>query len=140
MKFLKSFISFFTVITTAILIIVAIDTALAGYESINRYIALQVLGAGAITALVTALIFCVNIKTKKQFFILTTLHYVLLCSVMITLGVWFGWIKFSVLGALMMAIYVAAVYIIVSVLMYILAKKEADELNRALNERNRNGE
>jgi hypothetical protein len=55
---------------------------------------------------------------------------------MIVLGLLFGWIDVSFGNILCMIFYVALVYVIVFAINYILAKKEADELNEALNKRN----
>lgn len=136
MKFLKSFLGFFSVITTAVLIVVTV-TVISGYESLSPYITLQVLISGAVTAIVTAAVYSVDFKSRKHFIIMTLIHYILLCIVMGTLGVLFGWIDKNPAGIIMMCIYVAVVYAIVFGMTYILAKREADELNRALDERNK---
>ena len=136
MKFLKSFLGFFSVITTAVLIVVTV-TVISGYESLSPYITLQVLISGAVTAIVTAAVYSVDFRSRKHFIIMTLIHYILLCIVMGTLGVLFGWIDKNPAGIIMMCIYVAVVYAIVFGMTYILAKREADELNRALDERNK---
>lgn len=136
MKFVKSFLGFFSVITTAILIVVTI-TVISGYESLSPYITLQVLVSGAVTALVTAAVYSVDFRSRKHFIIMTVIHYALLCIVMGTLGVLFGWVNRSPAGIVLMCVYVAVVYVIVFGMTYILAKREADELNRALDERNK---
>ena len=136
MKFLKRFLGFFSVITTAVLIVVTV-TVISGYESLSPYITLQVLISGAVTAIVTAAVYSVDFRSRKHFIIMTLIHYILLCIVMGTLGVLFGWIDKNPAGIIMMCIYVAVVYAIVFGMTYILAKREADELNRALDERNK---
>jgi uncharacterized membrane protein len=137
MKYVKSYISFFTAIATAILIIVTIDGAINSYESVSKYLPLEILGASALTALITTIILCREIKTRKQFLISFLLHFFLLCVVMIVLGLMFGWINDSFGSIICMILYVALVYVIVFAINYILAKKEADELNEALNKRNK---
>jgi uncharacterized membrane protein len=136
MKYVKSYISFFTAIATAILIIVTIDGAINSYESVSKYLPLEILGASALTALITTIILCREIKTRKQFLISFLLHFFLLCVIMIVLGLMFGWINDSFGSIICMILYVALVYVIVFAINYILAKKEADELNEALNKRN----
>jgi lysylphosphatidylglycerol synthetase-like protein (DUF2156 family) len=135
MKYIKSYISFFTAIATAILVIVTIDAVINSYESVSKYLPLEILAASAITALVTTLILCREIKTRKQFLIWFLVHFLLLCAAMIGLGLLFGWIGASLGSILCMIFYVALVYIIVFAINYILAKKEADELNEALDKR-----
>ncbi len=137
MKFFKGFLSFFTTITTAIAAVVGISNLVGGIESCPSYIVLQILGAGAVTALITAAVYSVEFKSVKHFIIMTAVHYVLLCGAMSVIGMMFGWISTDIVGVMMMCIYVAVVYVIVYSITYILAKKEADELNRVLNERNR---
>jgi lysylphosphatidylglycerol synthetase-like protein (DUF2156 family) len=136
MKYIKSYISFFTAIATAILVIVTIDAAIHSYESVPKYMPLEILASSALTALITTIILCREIKTRRQFLISFLVHFLLLCAVMIGLGLLFGWIDASVGNIFGMIFYVALVYVIVFAINYILAKKEADELNEALNKRN----
>jgi hypothetical protein len=138
MKYIKSYISFFTAIATAILVIVTIDAAINSYESFTQYLPLEILVASALTALITTIILCREIKTRKQFLILFLVHFLLLCAAMIGLGLLFGWMDASFGNILCMIFYVALVYVIVFAIKYILAKKEADELNESLNKWNRN--
>jgi len=137
MKFFKSFLNFFTAITTAITAVVGFVVLISGYAELPPFITLQILGAGAVTALLTAGIYSVEFKSKSHFIIMTAIHYVFLCAIMAVLGVIFDWISADAKGIILMCIYVAIVYVIVYAITYILLKKEADELNRALNIRNR---
>jgi uncharacterized membrane protein len=136
MKYVKNYISFFTAIATAILIIVTIDGAINSYDSVPKYLPLEILAASALTALITTIILCREIKTRKQFLISFLVHFLLLCVAMIGLGLLFGWISATFGSIICMIFYVALVYVIVFAINYILAKKEADELNEALNKRN----
>lgn len=138
MKFIKSFLNFFTTITTAITAVISLIVLLIGYSGLSPYITLQILGAGAVTSLLTVIIYSVEFKSRKHFIIMTAIHYVLLCITMNVLGSAFGWINTTAIGIVMMCIYVAVVYVIVYAITYVLMKKEADELNRALKERNKN--
>ena len=137
MKFIKGFLSFFTTITTAITAVVGACCLMGGVESCPPYIALQILGAGAVTALITAAVYSFEFKSKKHFIIMTAVHYVLLCVVMNVISIMFGWTSADIGGIAMMCICVAIVYAIVYTITYILTKKEADELNTALNDRNK---
>jgi hypothetical protein len=67
MKYIKSYISFFTAIATAILVVVTIDAAISSYESVSKYLPLEILAASALTALITTIILCREIKTRTQF-------------------------------------------------------------------------
>jgi len=102
---------------------------------VPKYILLQVAAAGAITALVSAIAFYKEPKTSKQFWIVNAIHYVLMCVIMIFIGLWFGWLSLELKGILSMVISVALVYAITFTLNYLLAKKDADEINKALQRR-----
>jgi hypothetical protein len=136
MKYIKEFLSFFTTITTAILIIVTANAAFGTYDSFPKYLPIEILISSAVTALISTLIFNSEIKTKKLFILMTAVHYVLLCIIMSMLGIMFEWIPKSIVGIMYMVIDVAIVYTIVVTVNYILAKKEATELNHALEKRN----
>ena len=135
MRFIKGFISYFTTITTTVLALVGITTAIEGYEHLSKYILFQILASGAATALITALVLCREIRSRKQFMLLSVLHYVLLCGAMIGLGVWFGWLEQTFGDIALMAFYVAVVYVFVFLITYFTGKREADAINRALKER-----
>ena len=135
MRFIRSFIGYFTTITTTVLALVGITTAIEGYEHLSKYILFQILASGAATAFITTLILCREIRSRKQFLLLSALHYVLLCGAMIGFGVWFGWMERSFADIALMAFYVAVVYVIVFLTTYFLGKREADAINRALKER-----
>ena len=136
MRFIRSFIDYFTTITTTVLALVGITTAIEGYEHLSKYILFQILASGAATAFITTLILCREIRSRKQFLLLSALHYVLLCGAMIGLGVWFGWMERSFADIALMAFYVAVVYVFVFLITYFTGKREADAINRALSERN----
>ena len=135
MRFIRSFIGYFTTITTTVLALVGITTAIEGYEHLSKYILFQILASGAATAFITTLILCREIRSRKQFLLLSALHYVLLCGTMIGLGLWFDWTERSFVGIALMAFYVAVVYVVVFLTTYFLGKREADAINRALKER-----
>lgn len=116
---------------------VSLVVLLNGYSGLSEYITLQILGAGAATALLTTIIYSFEFKSRKHFLVMTAIHYVLLCITMNILGTTFGWTNTTPVNIIAMCIYVAVVYVIVYAITYVLMKKEADELNRALNERNR---
>ena len=138
MKFIKGFLNFFTVITSCILLMVALSHTLGDCTGISENILWDIILSGAVTALVTAAIYSIDFKSQKQFVIMTLVHYLLLCIVMVFLGTNFGWITFDFRGILMMAVDVALVYIMVFVITYLVYKKEADQLNEALEKKYRN--
>lgn len=136
MKFFKTFLNFFAIITLGITIVCGLNLITANDTYIvPKHILLQVAAAGAITALITAAVFYKEPKTTKQFWIVTAIHYVLLCGIMILIGLWFDWLSLDLKGILSMVISVALVYALTFILNYILAKKDADEINKALQRR-----
>lgn len=137
MKFLKSFVRFFSTITTCILIVCAVNFFLSDSTEIPGDTLFRILLSGFATALVTAVFYYREIKTHKQFLIIIILHYVLLCGIMIGLGVWFGWMDFDLGGIIMMLVSVAVVYALTMLMNYIVAKKDADEINKMLEQLNR---
>jgi len=137
MRFIKTFVNYFATITTAILIVCALNIQLTGYESLDKLILWQIIFAGAVTAFVTAVFFLKDIKSMKQYIIVSVIHYFCLCAIMIFFGMQFGWICKDVISCVLMAIMVAFVYGITFLMNYILQKKEADEINKALRERNK---
>lgn len=95
----------------------------------------QILGAGAVTAFVTALVYMRECKTKKQFIVMVIIHYILICAIMVTLGVLFGWMALNIGGIIMMIVSAALVYLFTYTVRYISDKRQADEFNRALKEK-----
>lgn len=137
MKFLKMFLSFFTTITVGIVIVCTVNVMLSSDSEIPAITMLQILLAGFATALVTTIFYYKDITSNKKLIMVIVIHYVLLCVIMIGLGVWFDWMKFSLNGILMMVISVAAVYAMTFGINFILAKKDADAINKALEQRNK---
>ena len=135
MRYIKSFISYFTTITTTVLALTGILYAIDGAEFLSKYLLFQILITGAATALITTLILCREMRSRKQFLLLSALHYALLCGTMIGLGIWFCWMESSFVGIVKMAAYVAVVYVFVFLITYFSGKREADAINRIIMER-----
>jgi hypothetical protein len=81
--------------------------------AIPKYMPHEILEASAITALITTIVLCREIKTRKQFLISFLAHFLLLCAAMIGLGLMFGWISATFGSIIRMIFYVALVYVIV---------------------------
>lgn len=138
MKFFTEFLKYFVIITTGVLLMCAVNVSLSetGGESLAVGITLwQILGAGAVTAFVTALVYMRECKTKKQFIVMVIIHYILICAIMVTLGVLFGWMALNIGGIIMMIVSAALVYLFTYTVRYISDKRQADEFNRALKEK-----
>ncbi|MGN0687209.1 MAG: DUF3021 family protein [Oscillospiraceae bacterium] len=135
MRFIKTFINFFSIITLGVLIICAVNYELSENVTMPDTILVQVLISGFVTALPTAVIFMNEYKTKKGYIIAIAAHYILISAIMLVIGCWFDWVSLTVKGVVVMLISVAAVYAFTMLLDYILAKKEADDINEALQRR-----
>ncbi len=140
MRFFRTFLSFFTIITTAIVFVISLNYMTSADFAVPKSIMLQILAASLVTSLVTALGFAIDFKKAWHAVTASIVHFILLCVIMVFLGVWFGWNELNAKGVLSMVISVGIVYALVFAISYILMKKEADELNRALKERNENKE
>lgn len=134
MKLLKEFVAYFAYITTGILLVSGTVIALFSSEAyvIPKIILLDVALAGGVTALVTALIYHREPKTRTGFVILTLVHYLVLCVVMVFMGILFGWIDFEFTDIILMCGYVAVVYIFTFFSRMFTDKRDANQLNEAL--------
>lgn len=140
MKFLKELLKFFVNITAGILIVCTIHFSASDSDTIPGSTLWQILLSGAITAFISALFYKREITTTRKFITVVVLHYFALCTVMILLGIWFGWMDFDIPGIIMMAVSVAIVYGFTFFARFLLDKKEVDEMNHALKEKYRKGE
>lgn len=136
MKFLKSFLSFFCTITTAIVAVVELNYLMAENPYVSEYILAQILFAGFVTALFSAILFGVDIKSKAVVIITAIAHYLIMCVVVCFLGLWFGWWEPGLQGIGIACGSVAVVYVLTFAVNYINNLKDAAELNKALDERN----
>ncbi|MBR6534621.1 MAG: DUF3021 family protein [Clostridia bacterium] len=136
-RFFKVFIGFFSSITTSIVAIMSVVCALENFAwQLSPYILVQILLSGAVTALTTTPFEFITVtESKVRLVLLSLLQYVLLCGEMMLFGWLFGWFGPSEIWQ--MPIYVAAVYVLVVIIMYIATKREADELTRAIIKNNR---
>lgn len=129
-KIFTEFVKYFMNITTGILIICAVNSF--GTEMLSGKVLWQILIAGAGTALLTTIIYNKEVSTTKGFVLMTAVHYILLCVIMIIIGITFDWMSFNLSGIIMMVISVALVYVFTFFGRYIIDKKEADSFNKAL--------
>lgn len=138
MKFFTEFLKYFVIITTGVLLMCAVNVSMSENhgESLALDVTLwQILGAGAVTAFVTALVYKRECNTKKQFIAMGMIHYILICVIMVTLGVLFGWMDLNIGGIIMMTVSAALVYLFTYAVRYFSDMRQADEFNRALKEK-----
>ncbi len=130
MKYISEFIKYFCFITTGILIISGITVV--NYDEIPPEICLQIVLAGAITALVSTIFLTGEPKSKKDMFLRMGLHYVSLCVIMVIIGIKFNWIPKSITGLIFMIVSVGIVYVFVTLSYVFTSRKEVNEMNKAL--------
>ncbi len=138
MNLLSRFVSFFTKITTGILLICCLGFKASGVEQCTTDTLWQVPLLGLITSVISVVVLADKDCSRKEAIIRFVVHYVLISASVLVLGALFGWYKPSVLGCAVMLLYIAAVYGFSYGSNYISEKRSADELNKAL-DRRRNG-
>lgn len=95
----------------------------------------QILLSAFLTAVVTAVFVLLEPVKKSSVIICMILHFFCLAGTMIVCGIRFGWIDFESFGIMDMLLSVAAVYVFVVIVYYILDKHRADQINRRLKEK-----
>ena len=131
MELLREVFKWFLYITTGILIVTAIMFSLVGEETMPVNTLWKILLAGLLTTGVT-----VCFKPWKNWGIVGYIcHYTALCVVMIVSGCLFGWMNFNLAGVLGMMIDVAVVYLIAFLTYWLIDLKQAEDINKRLQER-----
>jgi len=135
MKFFTELCRYFVQITTGVLIVCTVNFLLYGSADIPGSTLWQILLSGFLTAFATTIAYSFEPRSTKQFVIMTAIHYVVICIIMIFLGNSFGWLSLNFAGIIMMAISVAIVYAFTMLVTYFTSKKDADDLTKALENR-----
>ncbi len=131
--FFTEFLKFFLIINSAIMVIVWLN--IFRYDTIWTMIIPQIFCASFVTSLVTTLFFSLNPKKPVSVPLRVLLYvalYLVLCIIIMGLGSLFNWFELSLKGALLVAVSVAGVYCITTVISYIMSKNEANEMTDAL--------
>lgn len=135
MRFLKDFARWFFYISTAVLIICAINFSVSDVDLISKDTLWQILLSGFLTALVTVLLYPRENSAGSRIFLQCLIHYGALCAVMILSGHQFGWLEYDFAGIAMMLVSVAVVYLICLGMYYLVDRSNADKINRRLREK-----
>lgn len=137
-KHIKHFIDAFTKITTGITIVCAIFLEISNADEWKGldHVLVQVIAAGAATALITVLCLPCTLNereaSKRECIIRYSVHYILINLCILTMGYRFGWFQLTLPSVIMMAVSVLFVYIFTTVTNYLSYKRYADEINDAL--------
>ena len=132
-NFFTDLLKWFLIINTGIMVIVWIN--ISRYDTIWTGIIPEIFAASFLTSLVTTVYFSYNPKkpiTVPVRILLTFVHYLALCVIIMVVGTLFDWFDPTPKGMVGIALSVAGVYIIATVISYLLSKGEADEMTDAL--------
>ncbi len=132
MKFFSHLVKYFSYITTGIVFVFIVIQLKEGYDTLDTKTLIQIPCAGFATALVTTVFLIGKWELPVAFGFRVALHYLTMLTMMIIIGILFGWIDFDFTGIMTMVITTAAVYIFTFAVTYISVKNEANELNTAL--------
>ena len=137
MRYLKEIVKYFTCITTGIVILfIVLCFIKKDIDGVSTATLAEIPAAGLLTSIVTVVLYPSEEKPAKGFKIQVLIHYAVLCAVMSITGVLFGWIDFNIFDILLMCVSTAAVYAFTYAVTYISSMQDADELNRALKDKN----
>ena len=131
--FISNLIKFFLIINSAEMLIVWIN--IFKFDTIGTALIPQIFCSSFVTALVTTVFFSLNPKKPMSVALRVILYiafYLVLCVVIMGLGSLFSWFELSPQGILGVALSVAGVFCITSVISYIMSKSEANEMTDAL--------
>ena len=136
MKLLNEIFKYFAYITAGTALICFIAVLLHHGDTVSVWMLGEIPAVGLITAQITVPILHKECKTKKGLYLLLFLHFILLSAVMSALGVSFDWIGLSAKNILFMTLCTALVYAFTYSGIYLSSKKDADELNEVIKEKN----
>ena len=123
--------NYFTRITTGIVFAFIIILFFNDKEGLSYATLAEIPLMGILTAFVTRLIHH-NEVSGGRLAARIAVHYVLIGVIMSIFGVLFGWVKCDLWGIGSMLLATAGVYVFTFAVTYFTAKREADELNEAL--------
>ena len=135
MELIKKFLRWFFYITTAVLIICAVNFGVSDGDVIPKETLWQILLSGFLTAGVTTLLYPRESCKGGRVLLQCLVHYAALCAVMIVSGHQFGWLDYNAGGIAMMLVSVAVVYLICFGVYFLVDLHQADKINRRLREK-----
>ena len=135
MKSIGEFIKWFIYITIGIFLVCAISFTLEGATEMPVSTFWKILLEGLVATVVTVLLQPKEDDGEGKTWIKFALHYLFLCIIMCCFGIWFGWISYSVVGILIMAVDVAIVYALCTAIYYLIDVRQARGINKVLQEK-----
>ena len=135
MKSIGEFIKWFIYITIGIFLVCTISFTLEGATEMPVSTFWKILLEGLVATVVTVLLQPKEDDGVGKIWIKFALHYLSLCIIMCCFGIWFGWTRLSVKGILVMAVDVAIVYALSTVIYYLVDVQQAKGINKVLQEK-----
>lgn len=136
MKKISDYFQYFAYITFGIVIVCAVNFSLFHNGELPQNTLWEILFSSFLTTAVTVVLIPTDCEKNPRVIWRLVFHYLCLCVIMTGCGLCFGWMDFTLKGALMMFMSVACVYFIAFLLHYTADQKLANQLNEALKKRN----
>ena len=133
-EFFISFVHYFVDITTAVIIVAAAYLSISG-KPVENEILWEVLLAGLLTALPTALFLTIDPPSPKLSLALWVGHFLLIYALTLLLLNMFGWATFNAQTFILTFIAVVFIYVFVCFFHYLLSRKHTTVLNQQLKRR-----
>ena len=130
-RFFTDLMNYFTSITTGIVFVFIVILYCVGDTGMYLTTLAEIPLMGILTALVTAVIHHDEVSGRRLA-VRIGIHFVLISIIVSVFGVLFGWVDADFRGISMMVLGTAGVYVFTAAVTFFTAKKEADELNQAL--------
>ena len=136
----KIVITHFFIISTGVLFIISLSNLLfAGSEPLPPELPWQIFLTGILGALPSFLFYFKNEPTKNQFRVRTVIHFIVIETVVMTEGAFFGWYESFIDGLILFAV-ILAVYLFVWAYSYFMNMHLAKDINAALKRFNEDDE
>jgi hypothetical protein len=133
-EFFSSFLRYFVNINTAVLITLAVYLAFTGKQT-DSSILWEILFSGLITALPSAALVCLDIKSGKVQFLLWLLHFLLIFGIALLMLHLFGLCAVTMKSVFNTFLAVVFIYLFTSYLHYLMDKSHVALMNEKLRKR-----
>lgn len=133
-EFLISLLHYFVDITTAVLIAAAVFLTASGRQ-IESVILWQILLAGFITALPTAILLCFEPKSVRISMAVWVTHFMLIFAITVIMLKMFGWCRITPLSVFLTFLAVVFIYFFTCFVHYLVDRKHIALMNQQLKKR-----
>ena len=133
-EFFVSLLHYFVNITAAVLIVTAIYLTISG-QPMDSAILWEILLSGLITALPSAVLVCLDIKSGRIVLLLWLVHFLLIFLISLLLIGFFGWYKITALSVLLTFPAIVFIYLYTCFAHYLVDRRHAALMNQKLKQR-----